>query len=61
MSQINSDINLHDIVMLVLSRSEYASSNPVEVAQRYIEIRRIILEELRKHTNPGTMVLSRPR
>ena len=57
MSQINPDINLHNIVMFVLIRSEYASSDPVEVAQKYIEIRRIILEELKQHTNLGTMII----
>lgn len=61
MSQINPDVNLHDIVMLVLNRSEFASTDPkplaAEVAQKYIEIRRIILEELKQHANPGTMIV----
>ena len=57
MAQINTDVNLHDIVMLALSRSD--STDPVEVAQKYMEIRSVMLDELRKHTNPGTMVIIR--
>jgi len=38
-----------------------ASTDPkplaAKVAQKYIEVRRIILEELKQHSNPGTMVI----
>ncbi len=61
MPQIHADVNVHDIVILVLNRSEFTSTDSealsAEVAQKYIEARRIISNELRKHTNPGTMVI----
>jgi hypothetical protein len=47
--------------MLVLNQSKFANTAPeqlaIEVAQKYIEVRRIILNELNQHTNPGTTVL----
>lgn len=52
MAQINLDINLHDLTMMVLRRSEYASVAPellaAEVSQRYNEVRQIILKELQQ-------------
>jgi len=61
MSHIQSDINLHELTMLVLNRSEFTSCDPdhlaTEIAQKYIATRRIMLEELKQHTNPGTMVI----
>lgn len=61
MSHIHTDINVHDIAMLVLSRAGFASTPPEQMAaeatQKYIEVRRIILEEIKQHTNPGTMII----
>ncbi|CVK18432.1 hypothetical protein SPSPH_045040 [Sporomusa sphaeroides DSM 2875] len=61
MPQIHSDVNIHDIVMLVLSRASFASTSPeqmaAEVAQKYIQVRSIILEEIKQHANPGTMII----
>ena len=56
MSQIQTDINLHDLTMLVLNRSDFASPTPnqlaVEIAHKYIDVRKIILDELKKNTTP---------
>jgi hypothetical protein len=60
MAQINSDINLHDLTMLVLNKSEFANidSEPLanEVVKKYIEIRRIVLKKLQEHTNYGEWI-----
>ena len=46
MAQIDPNINLHDLTMLVLNKSEFVNidSEPLanEVVKKYIEIRRIV-------------------
>jgi hypothetical protein len=60
MAQIDPDINLHDLTMLVLSKSEFINidSEPLanEVVKKYIDIRRIVLKKLQEHTNYGEWI-----
>lgn len=60
MAQIDPNINLHDLTMLVLNKSEFVNidSEPLanEVVKKYIEIRRIVLKKLQEHTNYGEWI-----
>lgn len=60
MAEINPDINLHDLTMLVLKKSEFISVEPErlssEVVQKYIDIRRLVLKQLQEHTNYGEWI-----
>jgi len=60
MAQIDPNINLHDLTMLVLNKSEFVNidSEPLanEVVKKYIDIRRIVLKKLQEHTNYGEWI-----
>lgn len=60
MAEINPDVNLHDLTMLVLSKSEFNSIEPErlasEVVQKYIDVRRLVLKQLQEHTNYGEWI-----
>lgn len=60
MAQIDPNINLHDLTMFVLNKSEFVNvdSEPLanEVVQKYIDIRRIVLKKLQEHTNYGEWI-----